>query len=311
MIPILSFSNASTNVILAGDPRQLGPVIKSPIAARSGLRKSYLERLMHIEEVYGLDKRVGETIVDLQRNRRSHGAIIAWPNRWLYEDRMRASASADVTHLFLSSVVLPKKGFPVVFHGIKGGERRSKYSPSYFNIYEAFIVRDYCKKLTTDPERKIYQEDIGIIAPYRAQVRTIREVLKLADLKEIEVGSVEQFQGQERKVIILSTTRSNSAEEEPKLGFVQDRRRLNVAITRAQALLIVIGDPEVLGQDALWRTFLNYIILGGGQAGKGPHWNPKHIVRVPKYITIPRKKPVYGEGFINGKSVSIYKYLGE
>ena len=68
---------------------------------------------------------------------------------------MRASASADVSHLFVNSTVLPKKHFPVVFHGIKGIERRSKYSPSFFNIYEAFIVRDYCKKLTTDPERRI------------------------------------------------------------------------------------------------------------------------------------------------------------
>ena len=59
MIPILLFSNASTNVILAGDPRQLGPIIKSPITA--SLRKSYLERLMRIEQVYGLDTRVGET----------------------------------------------------------------------------------------------------------------------------------------------------------------------------------------------------------------------------------------------------------
>jgi helicase MOV-10 len=61
MIPIMTFSNSYTNVILAGDPNQLGPVIKSPISAKAGLRKSYLERLILMREVYGLDTQVGKT----------------------------------------------------------------------------------------------------------------------------------------------------------------------------------------------------------------------------------------------------------
>lgn len=61
MIPILAFSDAYTNVILAGDPNQLGPVIKSTVAAEKGLRKSFLQRLMLIREVYDLDTRLGKT----------------------------------------------------------------------------------------------------------------------------------------------------------------------------------------------------------------------------------------------------------
>jgi len=61
MIPILAFSDANTNIILAGDPHQLRPVIKSPTASKYGLRKSYLERLMDMREVYGLDTQVGRT----------------------------------------------------------------------------------------------------------------------------------------------------------------------------------------------------------------------------------------------------------
>ena len=68
---------------------------------------------------------------------------------------MRAYASADVAHVLLDSKVLLKKGFPIVFHGVKGREKRSKHSPSLFNVHEASIVRDYCQKLTTDPECKI------------------------------------------------------------------------------------------------------------------------------------------------------------
>ena len=61
MIPILAFSDAYTNVILAGDPNQLGPVIKSPTANKAGLGKSFLRRLMLIREVYGLDTPFGKT----------------------------------------------------------------------------------------------------------------------------------------------------------------------------------------------------------------------------------------------------------
>ena len=65
-------------------------------------------------------------------------------------------------HLVLSDV-LPKKGFPVVFHGVKGSEQHAKWSPSYFNIIEASIVRDYCVKLTGDPERKICECGVWLV----------------------------------------------------------------------------------------------------------------------------------------------------
>jgi hypothetical protein len=83
-----------------------------------------------------------------------------------------------------------------------------------------------------------------------------------------------------------------------------------VAITRAQALFIVIGDPEPLHKDELWRTFLNYIILNGGWTGKETDWNPRDKVMVPGYRIIRRQQPVYGDGIIDGKSENIYRYHG-
>jgi helicase MOV-10 len=68
---------------------------------------------------------------------------------------MRDYGNAYITYHMVHSDVLPKKGFPVVFHGVRGKEERMKSSPSYFNILEASVVRDYCVKLTGDPERKI------------------------------------------------------------------------------------------------------------------------------------------------------------
>ncbi|KAH9000982.1 AAA domain-containing protein [Lactarius hatsudake] len=251
-------------------------------------------------------------IVELQQARRSHGAIIAWPNRYLYEDSMHAHAIPDVSHFLLQSDVLPKQGFPVVFHGIKGRELRARHSPSFLNVHEASVVRDYCQRLTQDREHKIC-----VIAPYKAQVRAIRELLGPADLSDVSVGSVEQFQGQERKVIIFATTRPTNSEVDRRraLGFLQNRQRMNVAITRAQALLIVVGDPEVLGKDELWRTFLNYAYLRGGWRGKMLTWKPKEDVHVPGYKVIPRPEGVvYGESYVDGKSEKIYRYslkLGE
>jgi len=83
-----------------------------------------------------------------------------------------------------------------------------------------------------------------------------------------------------------------------------------VAITRAQALLLVVGDPEVLGKDELWRTFLNYACLSGGWRGKTLSWKPKDKILVPGYKLIPRAGGVvYGESYMDGKSENIYRYF--
>ena len=68
---------------------------------------------------------------------------------------MRDYGNPFITYHLVLSDVLPEKGFPVVFHGVKGSERHAEWSPSYFNVIEASIVRDYCMKLTGDSERKI------------------------------------------------------------------------------------------------------------------------------------------------------------
>jgi len=99
-------------------------------------------------------------IVALHRNHRSHGNIIAWSNRYFYEDTMRDYGNPHITYHLAISDVLPKKGFPVVFHGVKGNEQHAKWSPSYFNIIEASIVRDYCVKLIGDRERKICKNGV-------------------------------------------------------------------------------------------------------------------------------------------------------
>jgi helicase MOV-10 len=80
----------------------------------------------------------------------------------MYEDIMRAAANPDVSHALLQSDVLPKQGFPVVFHGIKGQEQRMRQSsPSYLNLLEASVVRDYCLKLIGDCDHKICEQQVS------------------------------------------------------------------------------------------------------------------------------------------------------
>ena len=98
--------------------------------------------------------------------------------------------------------------------------------------------------------------------------------------EDVKVGSVEEFQGQERRVIIISTVRSNSdfVEFDTKhhLGFLVNPKRFNVAITRAQALLIVVGNPAVLAADVHWGQLLNLALGEFGGATGGRQRMPNH-----------------------------------
>ncbi|KAG7255118.1 hypothetical protein CRUP_012315 [Coryphaenoides rupestris] len=124
---------------------------------------------------------------------------------------------------------------------------------------------------------KLAPKDIGIIAPYRKQVLKIRKGLRIVekelgiDLDYLKVGSVEEFQGQERTVVLVSTVRSDpkytDLDQKFTLGFVKNEKRFNVAVTRAKALLVVVGNPRVLCTDPVWRCFIQYCKHSGGYTG--------------------------------------------
>jgi len=177
---------------------------------------------------------------------------------------------------FIGSPILVSKKFPIVFHALFGKDDREASSPSFFNIDEVTQVKAYIETLRADRNFPIADKEIGVIAPYNAQCRKIRAALK-AVAGDVQVGSVEEFQGQERRVIIISTVRSSREfvqyDLKHTLGFVANPRRFNVAVTRAKALLIVVGDPSVLSLDPLWRSFLNYVHLNNGWKGPPPSWD--------------------------------------
>lgn len=104
-------------------------------------------------------------------------------------------------------------------------------------------------------------DDIGIITPYTQQAKTLRMIIESADLIMPKIGTVEEFQGQERKIILLSTVRTLGREmrkEDKKysLGFIKSPKRMNVAISRARALLVVFGSPKLLVRDFNWKFLI-------------------------------------------------------
>ncbi|XP_070611484.1 RNA helicase Mov10l1 isoform X2 [Erythrolamprus reginae] len=271
LIPLGLISEVSGQIILSGDPMQLGPIIKSKIAMLYGLSISFLERLMHRplylrdEDAFGPYGSYNPLLITkLVKNYRSHGTLLALPSKLFYHKELEVCADPSVANSMLGWEKLPKKGFPLIFHGMRGVELREGYNPSWFNPTEAVQVMRYCCLLVNPINSRVSWKDIGIVTPYRKQVEKIRILLRSVDLADIKIGSVEEFQGQEFPVIILSTVRSNekgSGDEKHFLGFLGNSKRFNVAITRPKALLIVVGNPHVLAKDPCFRALLEYSLI--------------------------------------------------
>uniref|UniRef100_A0A670J910 RNA helicase n=1 Tax=Podarcis muralis TaxID=64176 RepID=A0A670J910_PODMU len=218
LIPLGLISEVSGQIVLSGDPMQLGPVIKSRLASVYGLHISLLERLMsrplyqRDEEAFGATESYNPLLITkLVKNYRSHAALLTLPSRLFYHKELEVCADPSVTNSLLGWNKLPRKGFPLVFHGMRGTETREGYNPSWFNPTEAVQVMFYCCLVAKSIYHTVSQKDIGVITPYQKQVEKIRILLRSVDLADIKVGSVEEFQGQEFLVIILSTDACFSA----------------------------------------------------------------------------------------------------
>ncbi|KAL3936349.1 MAG: hypothetical protein SGBAC_008312 [Bacillariaceae sp.] len=261
-------------LILAGDPEQLGPISNSDVCRKFGLAMPLMERLAE-REVYARQADgtyPKDLLIKLIRNYRSHPSILKLPNDMFYSD-LQSCGDSTVTTNIINWEHLPMIGFPIVFHAVDGENLREGTSPSWFNPTEAQQVVEYASMLTRENDPPIQTEEIGIITPYSRQAQKIRLALEIESMPEVKVGSVESFPGQERRVIILSTVRAEqemvSYDLKHSLGFVAHSERFNVAITRAKALLIVIGCPSVLAIDKEhWLPFMKYCYNNGGWAGE-------------------------------------------
>ena len=279
LAPVATLWQPGVQLLLAGDPKQLGPVIHHTGASEYGLAVSLLERLM-ARALYGRcagGEYEGRVLTKLVRNFRSHDALLQLPSRLFYENELLACADDDLKRYCARWERLPTRGVPLLFDGIVGKDSREANSPSWFNADECTRIYEYVLCLLgARGGRPIRPTDIGVITPYNKQAQKLTRLFKAGDLavgaNGIKVGSTELFQGQERKVILISTVRSSADyigfDLKHNLGFLSNPKRFNVAVTRACSLLVVVGNPHVLASDPHWNALLRYCVQKGAYVGE-------------------------------------------
>ena len=247
LIPI---AHGCKHLTLIGDQKQLGPVVLHRQAEISGMKVSLFERMLKLyPDLHNL----------LKIQYRMHEEIVKFPNDYFYSGKIENDPSVKtlINEDFNSKFNLPNKDIPLLFVHIKGEEVLTKFK-SKQNDQEAEIVALFVKKLNN---LKIDLKQIGIITPYVAQKMLIQEKLEeVFDAEEImnnlQISSVDGFQGREKDFIILSNVRSNP---DGNIGFLSDYRRLNVSITRAKYGMIIIGDVNCLStRSQIWADFIKY-----------------------------------------------------
>lgn len=180
-------------------------------------------------------------VTQLLDNFRSHPAILQFSNVLFYNSKLRAKIEEPDKSFAIKWSFLTNKKFPVLFHCVKTPSKIIKGGTSSYNVGELDKVRFYVDLLLNVGINgiKVIQEDIGVVSPYKAQLSKLRE--KLAHVKGVEIGTAEYYQGREKKIIIISTVKSRD-----HVGFLKSEKRLNVCITRAKSLLILVGNADTL-----------------------------------------------------------------
>lgn len=244
-IPILK----ADKIVLAGDHRQLPPTVKSTAHMKTGLYDTLFEKLV---------SRYPSHVALLNVQYRMNEKIMKFPSLALYDDHLLAAE--QVQHWTLKG-----DQEPVLFIDTAGaGFEEEQEGTATFNQGEAQFLKTHLSELLTKLSATYAEDDfpsIGVITPYRKQATLLHEVLSHDEWmatyrKNIQINTIDSFQGQEKDIIYISLTRSN---DQQTIGFLSDVRRMNVAMTRARKKLIVIGDSATVGKHEFYDAFIKYV----------------------------------------------------
>jgi len=246
--------------LLVGDHKQLPPTILNQEAARSGLQHTLFERLARHHET---DPDKPDSIRSLLRTQyRMHETIMGFSSRTFYDDRLEADDAVrrhTLADLGVTRTALPADrrtildpAAPLVFvdtTAVDAPEHQRAGSHSRENPREAELVT----RLTTAlVEAGVVPEEIAVIAPYEDQVDRLEQQI---DIEGVEVDTVDGFQGREKEVVLVSLVRSN---DQGEIGFLDEPRRFNVAVTRARRKAVVVGDASTVATGDVFDAFLRY-----------------------------------------------------
>ncbi|MFM7723110.1 MAG: AAA domain-containing protein [Bacteroidota bacterium] len=226
----------SKRLILAGDPMQLPATVFSQEATRLGLNISLMERLI----------KMGKKTHLLNTQYRMNEAIAAYSNTCFYEGKLLAHEKN--AHWLVHSNIAPLQFIDTAGTGFN--ESVGDSGGSVKNDGEAMLILKLLEELQLSCE--IQNLSISIISPYRGQVEKLSQVLTGWN---VQVDTIDSFQGQESDVVFISLVRSNDNGE---VGFLSDVRRLNVAMTRARKCLRVIGDSSTISNHNFYSQFVDY-----------------------------------------------------
>lgn len=238
-------------VVLAGDHCQLPPTIKCYEAARGGLECTLMERVVANKP---------STVSLLKVQYRMHEDIMKFPSQWFYNGELQAAPEIRYRGILdwdtpINWIDTSDMDFKEEFIGETFGRINKAEADLLLQELKAYINRIGGKRVL---EERI---DFGIISPYKAQVQYLRNKIKASgSLKPyrslLTVNTVDGFQGQERDVIFISLVRAN---EDGQIGFLNDLRRMNVAITRARMKLVILGEAETMKRHKFYKELIEYI----------------------------------------------------
>ncbi len=224
--------------VLAGDHLQLPPTVLSAAAQAGGLGVSLFERLLALH---------GDAVkVTLAEQHRMNARIMAFPSAALYAGALRA-------HPAVAGRAIDAAPLEVVDTAGRGFEEATpEGSDSKHNEGEAELAAAEVRRILA---LGVAPADVALVSPYDAQVQRLRQLLAAEVEAGLEVDTVDGFQGREKEAVVVSLVRSNDAGE---VGFLADVRRMNVALTRARAKLVVVGDGATVSRHPFYERFLRH-----------------------------------------------------
>ncbi len=238
-------------VVLAGDHLQLPPTIKCYDAERAGLGVTMMEMVV---------RRWQQAVTLLTTQYRMNRQIMQFSSDWFYGGSLKAADEVKVRGILdfdtpMEWIDTSQMDFNEQVQGAGCSKVNVKEAVFFVARLEEYVSRIGLERILDE------RIDFGLISPYKAQVRYMRQIVKrsavLRQLREVlTVDTIDGFQGQERDVVFISLVRSN---DDGSIGFLSDLRRMNVAITRARMKVVVIGNASTLCHHKFYAKLHAYI----------------------------------------------------
>lgn len=246
MSALIPLKYGCSKCILVGDPKQLPPTVFSKEAAKFQYEQSLFVRMQsnHPEDVHLLDTQY-----------RMHPDISAFPSESFYDSRLLdgPNMAGQRERPWHANSLLR----PYMFFDVQGQHQAAPKGHSLINIAEIEAAMALFEKLTRDYSGYNFKGKIGIITPYKSQLRELKDRFSRkygqAVFDTVEFNTTDAYQGRESEVIIFSCVRASPA---GGIGFLQDIRRMNVGLTRAKSSLWVLGNSESLARGEYWRKLV-------------------------------------------------------